>query len=240
VPLDTLVLLPGLDGTGALFADLISALPPTLKVKIARYPTDCFLPYSDLAARVSEMLPTSNRFLLIAESFSTPLAAKVAATQPHNLAGLVMSAGFVTNPLRRCRRLATALARPRLFLFSPPRFVLGYFLIGSDPPKGLADGVRQTLRLVNPQVLSERVQAVLNCDAREDLSRVQVPLMYIQAEADRLVRAECFSEIQRLRPGARFVSVRAPHLLFQTEPQKASELIMGFVRQLECGSPDPA
>jgi hypothetical protein len=43
VTLDTLVLLPGLDGTGTLFGDLISELPPTLKVNIARYPTDRFL-----------------------------------------------------------------------------------------------------------------------------------------------------------------------------------------------------
>jgi len=38
----TLVLLPGLDGTGNLFTNFISALPPTLSTRIVPYPTDRF------------------------------------------------------------------------------------------------------------------------------------------------------------------------------------------------------
>ena len=57
--LDTLVLLPGLDGTGALFADLISELPPALSVNIARYPTQRFLSYSELVPCVQEVAPST-------------------------------------------------------------------------------------------------------------------------------------------------------------------------------------
>src|ERR1700719_1226395 len=95
---NTLVLLPGLDGTGMLFGDLIGELPPTQTVNIARYPTDRFLSYAELVSCVREIIP-SNPFLLVAESFSTPLAAMLAATRPPNLAGLILCAGFVTNPI---------------------------------------------------------------------------------------------------------------------------------------------
>ncbi len=192
--LDTLVLLPGLDGTGTLFTDLISELPPTLTVKIARYPTQRFLSYSELVPCVQELVPNSSPFLLVAESFSTPLAAKLAATRPPNLAGLIMCAGFVTNPVGSWSLLVRVLARPLLFRLSIPDLVFEHFLIGASPPNALEAGVRQALRLVNPGVLARRVRAVLGCDAREDLARTEIPIMYIQAEGDRLVRQECFRE----------------------------------------------
>jgi pimeloyl-[acyl-carrier protein] methyl ester esterase len=226
------VLLPGLDGTGTLFADLISELPPTLSVKIARYPTQQFLSYSELVPYVQELVSNSGPFLLVAESFSTPLAASLAATHPPNLAGLVMCAGFITNPAGSWSLLVRALARPLLFRLSPPSWVLELFLIGTNPPSALEAGVRQALQLVNPGVLAWRVREVLDCDAREDLARTESPIMYIRAEGDRLVRVESFREIRRLRPDTKLASLRGPHLLLQSEPRKAAETIMRFVHQL--------
>ena len=229
---DTVVLLPGLDGTGMLFADLISALPPKLKVNIARYPTDRFLSYSELVPCVRDVLPGSCPFLLVAESFSTPLAAMLAATRPPNMAGLVLCAGFVTNPMGSWTLLVRVLARPLLFRLSPPRLALEHFLVGASAPSALESGVREVLRSVNPGVLAERVRAVLGCDARKDLARTKIPVMYIQAESDRLVRAESFREIRGLRPDTVLALVPGPHLLLQREPHKAAEIIVQFIRQL--------
>ena len=85
-----LVLLPGLDGTGRLFKDFIAALPPTLSAVAVAYPGDRCLPYADLAAIVQSNLPTPEPFVLVAESFSTPLAIACAAKQPLGLKGLVL------------------------------------------------------------------------------------------------------------------------------------------------------
>lgn len=233
---DTLVLLPGLDGTGVLFADLIAKLPPTLRVNIARYPADRFLSYSELVSCVKEIIPSSP-FLLVAESFSTPLGAKLAATRPPNLAGLILSAGFITNPIGGWALVVKVLARPWLFRLTPPGFALEHFLVGASPPNALEAGVRQALRLVNPGVLAGRVRAVLDCDAREDLARTEIPMMYIQAESDRLVRAECFREVQRLRPDTVLASIPGPHLVLQREPEKAAEAIVRFIHQLPSQRP---
>jgi pimeloyl-[acyl-carrier protein] methyl ester esterase len=69
----TLLLLPGMDGTGGLFSDFIAALPHDLQTILLRYPTDHFLSYSELQNLVREKSPNSP-FVLLAESFSTPLA----------------------------------------------------------------------------------------------------------------------------------------------------------------------
>ena len=45
-----LVLLPGMDGTGDLFAPLLSALSPALRTIVIRYPSDRPLGYAELEA----------------------------------------------------------------------------------------------------------------------------------------------------------------------------------------------
>ncbi len=229
MPPNTLVLLPGLDGTGTLFTDFISELPSALRVKIVTYPTHRFLSYSELRPVVEESIGTSRPFVLVAESFSTPLAAMVAGKRPPNLAGLVMCAGFVSNPLGGWSKLVRALARPLLFRISQPRFALEHFLIGAGSPHLLETRVRRALRVVSPDVLARRVRAVLDCDAREELARTNVPIMYIQGRDDRLVGERCFREIRRLRPDTVLASVPGPHLVFQMQPQETAKAIVEFI-----------
>jgi pimeloyl-[acyl-carrier protein] methyl ester esterase len=70
--LDALVLLPGLDGTGTLFADLVSELPRTLKINIARYPTETFLSYSEFVPWAQEAIPSNSSFLAGGPAFCVP------------------------------------------------------------------------------------------------------------------------------------------------------------------------
>ena len=227
-----LVLLPGLDGTGSLFADFLSALPRTLNTMIATYPRHRFMSYSELLPCVRDLIPTAEPFVLVAESFSSPLAVMCAAMHPPNLAGLVLCAGFVTNPIRAWSLPAKVLVRPLSFRLSPPDLILEHFLIGADAPPALKLAVRQAVHCVSPTVLARRVHAVLDCDARRDLTRVDVPMLYIQAANDRLVRAESFAEIQRLHSDTILASISAPHLVLQREPHKAAETIVGFIERL--------
>jgi pimeloyl-ACP methyl ester carboxylesterase len=92
--------------------------------------------------------------------------------------------------------------------------------------------VRRTLRSVSPEVVALRVQAVMACDASEQLIRVRVPTLYLQAERDRLVRKSSFQEIQELKPDTVLVSIAAPHFVLQREPRKAADLIAHYVADL--------
>lgn len=228
----TLVLLPGLDGTGNLFTNFVSTLPPAFSTRIVRYPTDRFLSYTELLSCVLDVIPTTDSFVVLAESFSTPLAVKLAAAQPANLAGLVICAGFITNPVGSWLLHLEALVRPSFFRVPPPGFVIDHFLIGAQAPHDLRDAVRHTLRSVSPEVMALRVRAIMACDAREELVQVQVPTLYLQAKYDRLVKERCFEEIQRLKRDTVLASIPAPHFVLQREPDKAVDLIVNFVRGL--------
>jgi hypothetical protein len=80
-----LVLLPGLDGTGVLFADFVAALSKELQTATVRYPLERCLSYSELEGLVRAAWSISEPFMLLAESFSTPLAIKDAASNLVNL-----------------------------------------------------------------------------------------------------------------------------------------------------------
>jgi pimeloyl-[acyl-carrier protein] methyl ester esterase len=232
-----LVLLPGLDGTGELFADFIAALPESWTATTVAYPSDRFLSYTDLRPFVSAAAPQSERFVLVAESFSTPLAVWYAATNPHNLAAVIICAGFVASPVRRWSRTVKALAKPWLFRLKPPRAIVEYFLLGQNAPTDLLQKLRRALHRVSPDVLSGRMLEVLDCDERDDLGRTTVPLLYLEATYDRLLSSSCKKEFSHLRPDTLFKSVPAPHLLLQREPQKAATVMMAFISSLP-PSPD--
>jgi pimeloyl-[acyl-carrier protein] methyl ester esterase len=227
-----LVLLPGLEGTGNLFANLLPELPQTLNVITAAYPPQRFLPYAELVSWLSDVVPKDAPFALLAESYGTPLAVKFAATHPPNLVGLILSAGFISNPVRSWGPLPKLLARPLLFRFLPPDFILEYFVVGPHAPESLKLAFRQAVRSVSPEVLAERARAVIRCDARREIGEVNVPLLYLRGTEDRLVGEESLDQIKRLHPETISFCVRAPHLLLQREPRVAAKAITQFLDTL--------
>jgi pimeloyl-[acyl-carrier protein] methyl ester esterase len=229
-----LVLLPGMDGTGRLFVDFVKALPETFKVETVSYPTDRFLSYSELMSIVQSSSPFPEQFVIVAESFSTPLAIQWAATNPKNLKGLVICAGFARNPVRGLQRFICSQFAPLFFLAELPKFATRFLLVGSKASPSLVATVQAAISSVKPKVLSARVRAILASDARADLVRVAVPILYIQATQDRLVDQACLEEIRRIQPQVAVAVIAGPHLLLQREPKLTAEAVAEFVQQLAC------
>jgi pimeloyl-ACP methyl ester carboxylesterase len=227
-----LVMLPGMDGTGELFADFVEALPDKFDAAVVRYPNNVCLSYTELMTFVQSAAPHSKPFVLIAESFSTPLAIQYAATNPPNLKALIICAGFVTTPLQGWRRFLASLFAPLMFQVAPPKFAVR-LLVGPNAPSMLVAEVRTTVSSIEPKVLLGRLRAVLACDARGELREVAAPILYIRAEQDRLVPASCLDDIRRIKPQIEAITIAGPHLLFQREPEQTAEIVSRFVQQLE-------
>lgn len=225
-----LVILPGMDGTGELFSEFVTALPATVGRVIVRYPTECSLPYSELEDFVRASCPSSAPFILVAESFSTPLAIRYAAMNPANLEGIVLCAGFASSPARGWRRFLCSWLAPFVFRFPLPNSAIRFWLVGPHSPSALLAGVRAAICSVPPKVLATRLRAVLACEVRAELRRIQAPILYIQGKHDRLVSASCLEDIRRIKPQMAVASVDGPHLLLQREPQKVADIIVGFIR----------
>ncbi len=65
----TILLLPGMDGTGTLYDSLQQALSGKYKLIIARYPPDQVLDYAALEEVARSYLPLDEDYVLLGESF---------------------------------------------------------------------------------------------------------------------------------------------------------------------------
>jgi pimeloyl-ACP methyl ester carboxylesterase len=229
------VVLPGLDGTGQLLSEFCDALSSELELILVRYRTDRCLSDSELQALIREACPTSEAFVLVAESYSTPLAINFAASRPPNLKGLILCVGFATSPVRGWQRFVVSTSAGLLSHVPIPEWAARYWIIGADGPPALLATLRAALSSVQPKVLAARLRAVLKFDVRAAVQQIRVPILYVQAKHDRLVGASCAEELRQLNPRIEVVTLEGPHLLLERDPRKAAAVVINFVR-LNCAS----
>jgi pimeloyl-ACP methyl ester carboxylesterase len=220
----TSVLLPGLDGTGDLFARFKAAAPAGVPLEAVALPRDSARDYRELAQWVLERLPR-DRLVLVAESFSGPLAILV-AEQCDRVAGAVLVATFVKSPLPR----AIGHCPQFVWRHPPPEFLLRAVLTGGDAE--LAAAVRRAILGVSRDVVAARIAAVLRVDVARELQKLSCPVLYLQAARDRLVSARSGALIRKLKPDAQFVQIDGPHLLLQACADEAWIHVLQFLNRI--------
>lgn len=225
-----------MDGTGKLFSEFVAALPVTIEAVAVSYPTKRYLSYSELENLVRATCPVAEPFFLMAESFSTPLALKYAATNPANLQGLILCAGFAASPVRGWKRFLASMVAPFIFHLPVPDFVAKCWLVGADATPSLLAAVRAAISSVQPRVLAARLRAVLTCDVRTEACLISTPILYILGKQDRLVGAWCLEELRQTRPRIHVAALEGPHLVLQREPHRVAEIVVRFVQS---GRPQP-
>ena len=227
--LPTLVLLPGLDGTGKLFSEFVKSLGPGVDSRIVAYPKDRALGYDELEALVLAALPRDRRFILLGESFSGPIAIRIAARSPAGLVALILCGTFAKNPfpwLGWARPLAAYLP-----LKSLPRWVRAPLMWGSASPQRAPARTERAMADVSPDVIRRRIGALLAVNETAALTRIHLPILVLRARHDRVISPAATRWILRAQPGAELSEVDGPHLLLQTRPTECAALVLHFVRR---------
>jgi pimeloyl-ACP methyl ester carboxylesterase len=225
-----LLLLPGLDGTGALFEPFLQSLSADIVPEVIHYPTREPLDYDALEAVVARRIPAAGAYALLGESFSGPLALRLASRRLGELAGVVLVATFVTNPLSLLPSFSRHLVGPWLFRRPTPAFIARRYLVGPAVPDW-ALRVAANAATVDPEVMAARVRDVLSVDARELLRRCEAPLLYVGGGRDALVPPRVLRELLRIRPDLEHITIDAPHLVLQLAPAPAARAIEAFLRR---------
>jgi len=226
----TLMLLPGLDGTGELFAPFVAALRSEFVVRVVRYPSTKPLSYESLESVAHAALPSDGPYVVLGESFSGPIAISLAAAASPQLKGLILCCSFARNP-----RPVFAPLRS-LVNFLPvklaPIALLSHLLLGRFSTTALRSALIRALAQVSTAALRARMRAILSVNASAQLRSVTVPVLYLRASQDRLVPARASAQIVALAPHARVVELEAPHFLLQAAPSEAAEVVRAFVHEV--------
>jgi pimeloyl-ACP methyl ester carboxylesterase len=220
------VILPGLDGTGRLLAAFCARLRRSgIAAQAMVYPADVPMGYDALEAHVRAQLgarsPSAAPFVLLGESFSGPLALRIAVDPPPGLVGLALSTTFARSPVPALAPLASLL---RFAPARPPVALLSWWLLGPWSTPALRDELSSALRAVAPEALRENVSA--------RLPAVRMPVLHLVARRDRLLARAAAEVLARGLPQCTTVAVDGPHLLLQTAAEPCARALLAFVRGL--------
>jgi pimeloyl-ACP methyl ester carboxylesterase len=229
------ILLPGLDGMGRLFAPLLAAGPRAFEPVPLSYPPDEPLGYDELLQRVRPKLPRG-RFVLLAESFSGPLALRLAAEAPRGLEAVVLAATFLRRPLDPLLHPLRALVGARLLGMPRPAWAVRQFMAGPDAPAAMVKEMQDVGQEVAPLVLARRAAEALAVDAREALSAVEVPVLFLAPTRDRLIRRDAWTDVAAMRPDAEVVHLESPHMILQRCPHACLARIEEFLARARRGA----
>ena len=163
----TLVLMPGLDGTGLLFQRFVSALPPNIQTRIIEYPKIA-ASLEEHASVVAERLPVS-RVVLLAESFSGIVALYLLMKHQVLAEKVIFVASFGSTPRRYLRMLLPFF--PALAWSIPliPSAAWRFFCLGAGATPADIAWLKGVVTQVNPRVVAHRLKLVASAkiaDAR--------------------------------------------------------------------------
>ena len=219
-----LVLLPGLDGTGKLFVPLIEALANSIDVQVITYPLNKEQSYNELIEYVKQNLPKED-FILLAESFSGPIAYQVALSKPNQLKSLILVATFLENP------------RPFLLKFIPSSRVLALpiptilsrmFFLGFSVERKIIELFNETIKTVLPSVIQYRLKEITQL--KPSSQKVKLKTTYIQASNDKLVPSKSLKDWQKVCDDIDVFKVKGEHFILQANPIRCAEVVTEVVR----------
>jgi pimeloyl-ACP methyl ester carboxylesterase len=225
--LPMLVLLPGLDGTGKLFANFVRALGPDVESQVIGYSPDEPSGYEELELKVRSALPRDRPYVLMGESFSGPIAMRIAASAPAGLAGVVLCATFAKNPyplLGWVRHFAFLLP-----IKSLPRWLRAALMWSSKNAARAPAQAERAIAGVADAVVRRRIAALLTVDASAALGRIMVPVLIIYAKNDRVVPQAATRWLTSLVPEAGVADIDGPHLLLQACPEECAAAVLKFM-----------
>lgn len=226
------ILLPGMDGTGQLFSPLTEiwqANPPPF---IVSYPPDKLLDYPALESYVLRSLLADEPYVLVAESFSGPIAISIGSVRPPNLKGIVLCSTFVRRPYGRMGVWLSPLMSHSLFCLGKMSDAVARFLLrreGLDTQQ--VDFFQKAIEKVLPEVMAHRIKQVLKVDVSEKLRSCNVPILYVHSLRDGLLpHSREFLTDRKLN--IQSVNIDSGHFVLQSKPQESLKAIRAFAEAL--------
>lgn len=196
-------------------------------VRVMRYPDDASLGYQALEVAVRSLLPSTQPFVLLGESFSGPIAIAIAARPPPNLVGAVLCCTFVSNPQPRLspfQWLLRFVSHRSVPIAFSSRVLLGRY---SDP--ALHSALSRALATLSPRVLRARLREVVQVDVTNQLATITLPVLCLQARNDHLVPASAAAKLSRANSRVQIETIDGPHFLLQSCPAQAAAIVRRFL-----------
>jgi pimeloyl-ACP methyl ester carboxylesterase len=215
------ILLPGLHGSTSLFDTFVALAPPWARCRPISLPLDGSQHFDALADVIEPQLRPLEGFVLFGESFSGPLAARLAARLGRKVSLLVLCNPLVESPVALAPSLLSSIVRSPMV----PIWAVSLALTGGD--RRLAAAALRELRALPVHVLGERL-AVATAGGREDFLRyLAAPVLAIVGTKDRFLSPSTIEDLFDDVPFGIVRHIDGPHLAAQAAPAAVWAAITG-------------
>lgn len=224
-----LVFMPGLDGTGLSFEPILPLIPVQAKVTIVRYPTDKLLSFEETVECAAQQIPAGDPSIIIAESFSGPIAIEMIGSGRIQAKALILCVTFAKSPRPFLWRFMRFLRLPMLIRPDMPK---RFFKIVIGDDKLIADLLplwKKVHANVPARVMDHRLKMINQVDVTKWLKKLPVPCCYLQAINDRVIPSSCLADFENCIPNLVIKRIKAPHFILQAQPQACLDAIEEFI-----------
>lgn len=226
----TLVVLPGLNGTGELFDAFFEAFPANVSHSVIAYPSGGLGGFEDYRNYVVERLSAYSSYVLLAESFSGPLAVHALANLREAPRALIICASFLQSPKPKLLSLNRLMPFGRL-LKAVSRFKRGHSIfLGEDVTDETIAKFSVALNSLPPKLISERLRVLGELPPIEDAGTSSIPMCYLQSKRDLLVSTSAARDFQKVFSDMEVRRVGTSHFILQTRPLEAVQEICSFLK----------
>jgi pimeloyl-ACP methyl ester carboxylesterase len=206
------VLLPGLHGTTVLFDAFIALAPPWARCRPLALPEHSGQTFAALADALEPELQRLEGFILFAESFSAPIAARLARRLGAKISLVVLCNPLTETPLSLHASFAAALIQSRWV----PDWAVAVAMTGGN--RSLARSILCEVRKLPRRVLADRVASVFSSSREDVLSGLSAPLLCVAGTYDRLISPTGVRDLVEQIPFSIYAEVSGPHLAAQIVP----------------------
>jgi len=227
----TIVFLPGMDGTDISFEPLRELLPQDINVKVIQYPVDELLSFDETVQCAKDQIQSDQQdVIVIAQSFSGPVAIALVGSGKLKAKCLILCSTFAKSPRPVLFKIFSSLPLELLIRLPFPRFLLKLVIAGGDEATGLFLAMWQRVKpLVPAKTLIHRLKVISQVDVRGWLPKLTIPCLYIQASSDRSVPASSLFDFTETITDLRVKRIKGPHFIIQAQPEESLSAIENFV-----------
>jgi pimeloyl-ACP methyl ester carboxylesterase len=215
------ILLPGLHGSTSLFDTFVALAPPWARCRPIALPLVGSQHFDALADVIEPRLRALEGLVLFGESFSGPLAARLAARLGNKVSLLVLCNPLVESPIGLAPSVLASIARSAML----PTWVASLAMTGGD--RRLAAAVLREVRALPVPVLVERLAVALACGREDFLRYLAAPVLAIIGTRDRFLSPSMIEDLFNDVPFGIVRHVDGPHLAAQAAPAAVWAAISG-------------
>ncbi|UHQ55430.1 hypothetical protein [Microbulbifer sp. YPW16] len=216
------VFLPGMDGTGLLFNELILNIPKEIDREVVCLNEIQGVSYRQQAEQIAEKIESSS-VVVVAESYSGRIAYELCNILGSRVSKVVFIASFVSCPGRLAKLAAVlpeCVLKPNLF----PNWLMKVLCFDGRGNRALMDQVRQAIAQVGPSVLKQRLLNIAELD--EPKGHQSTTAVYIRPTNDHLVAYDAIKVLGNIYPQLSIESVEGGHFIAQTAPESCARVIV--------------